>query len=61
MALSKLSTEDVILQAGRELDLRDRSLSTQDVSALAKLISTSTSLEILSLYNVRLGSEVSAV
>lgn len=59
MALSRLSTADEILRAGRELDLRDRSISSQDVGALARVISTSTALEVLSLYNVRLSSDVS--
>lgn len=59
MALSRLSTADEILQAGRELDLRDRSISTHDVAALARVISTTTALEVLSLYNVRLSSDVS--
>ena len=60
MAMSKASTGDIILQGGRKVDLRERSLSSLDVAALAKLISTSTIVEALSLYNVRLSSEVSA-
>lgn len=60
MAMSKASTGDIILQGGRKVDLRDRSLSSLDVASLAKLISTSTIVEALSLYNVRLSSDVSA-
>lgn len=59
MAMSKASTGDIILQGGRKVDLRDRSLSSLDVASLAKLISTSTIVEALSLYNVRLSSDVS--
>lgn len=59
MALSRVNTMDIILQAKRALDLRDRSLSSMDVQALAKLISTTTALEVLSLYNVKLNSDVS--
>lgn len=40
------------------MDLKDRSLGSEDVAALAKLLSASNQVEILSLYNVRLGSEV---
>lgn len=61
MAMSRGSTGDIILQGGRKLDLRDRSLSTQDVTALADLLSTRTSeVSTLILYNVRLNSDVSA-
>ena len=59
--MSRGSTGDIILQGGRKLDLRDRSLSTQDVTALADLLSTRTSeVSTLILYNVRLNSDVSA-
>lgn len=59
MAMSRVATGDTIVQAGRTLDLRDRNLSTEDVAALAKIISVSSRLEILSLYNVKLKSDVS--
>lgn len=62
MAMSRGSTGDIILQGGRKLDLRDRSLSTQDVTALADLLSTrKTEVSTLILYNVRLNSDVSAL
>eukprot|EP00752_Nemacystus_decipiens_P009822 g8764.t2 len=58
MAMSRGSTGDIILQGGQKLDLRDRSLSTQDVIALADLLSTRTSeVSTLILYNVRLNSD----
>lgn len=53
-----VSTGDIIVQGGRKLDLRDRSLSSEEVAALARLISTSTRAKVLSLYNVKLGSDV---
>lgn len=56
--MSRGSTSDIILQGGRKLDLRDRSLSTQDVTALATLLSTSRQVSVLILYNVRLNSDV---
>lgn len=59
MALSRMTTEDIILQAGQKLNLQDRNLSSQEVAALAHVISVSKTLEILSLYNVRLSSDVS--
>lgn len=59
--MSRGSTGDIILQGGRKLDLRDRSLSTQDVTALADLLSTrKREVSTLILYNVRLNSDVSA-
>lgn len=61
MAMSRGSAGDIILQGGRKLDLRDRSLSTQDVTALADLLSTrKTEVSTLILYNVRLNSDVSS-
>lgn len=60
MSMWRGSTADVILQGDHRLDLRDRSLSTQDVTALAKLLSTSSQVSALILYNVRLNSDVSA-
>lgn len=58
--MSRGSTGDIIFQGGRKLDLRDRSLSTQDVTALADLLSTRTSeVSTLILYNVRLNADVS--
>lgn len=59
MAMSRVATGDTIVQSGRTLDLRDRNLSTEDVAALAKIISVNSRLEILSLYNVKLKSDVS--
>lgn len=61
MALSRGNTEEIIWQAGQKLDLRDRNLSSQDVGTLARVISSSKTLEVLNLYNVRLSPEVSRV
>ena len=61
MAMSRVATGDIIRQAGRKLDLRDRNISSEEVAALATVISSSSRLEILSLYNVKLKSDVSAL
>lgn len=53
-----LPAGEIFLQGGRKLDLQDRSLSSKDVNSLAKLISTSTCVANLSLYNVRLSADV---
>lgn len=57
MSIWRGSTGDIGLQGGR-LDLRDRSLSTQDVDALSNLLSSNAHVSALILYNVRLNSDV---